>query len=57
MATTHNQYLQASINQVTSENDSTNSLLAQLETHIEHTFDTMDAKFMNQFNTLQSVVN
>jgi hypothetical protein len=57
MATTRDQDLQASINQVTSEIASTNSRLAQLETHVEHKFDTMDAKFMNQFNTFQSVVN
>jgi flagellar capping protein FliD len=52
MATTRNQDLQPSINQATSKIDSTNSLLAQLETHVEHKFDTMDEKFMNQFNTL-----
>jgi flagellar capping protein FliD len=52
MATTRNQDLQVSINQVTSEIASTNSHLAQLETHVEHKFDTMDAKFMNQFKTL-----
>jgi hypothetical protein len=57
MATTRNQDLQASINQVTSEIGSTNSLLAQFETQVEHKFDTMEANFMNQFNTLQSVVN
>jgi hypothetical protein len=64
MANTRNQDLQASINQakesiqqVTSEIGSTNSHLAQFETQVQHQFDTMDAKFMNQFNTLQSVVN
>ena len=55
MATTRNQYLQASINQATFEIGSTNSHLAQLETHVKHKFDTMDAKFMKQFNTLQYV--
>jgi hypothetical protein len=64
MATTHNQDLQASINQaqdsiqhMTSEIGSTNSYIAQFETQFQHKFDTMEAKFMNQFNTLQYVVN
>jgi hypothetical protein len=57
MATTRNQDLQDSINQPTSEIMSTNSLLTQLEMHVKHKLDTMDAKFMNQFNTLQYVVN
>jgi flagellar capping protein FliD len=46
MATTRNQDLQASINQMTYEIASTNSYLAQLETHVEHKFDTMDTKFV-----------
>jgi len=64
MANTHNQDLHASINQanesiqnVTSDIDSTNSLLAQFETQVQHQFDTMDSKCMNQFNTLQSINN
>jgi hypothetical protein len=64
MATTRNQYLQDSINKhqdsiqhVTYEIISTNSHLAQFETQVQHKFDTVEAKFMNQFNTLQSIVN
>jgi hypothetical protein len=57
MATTRNQDLQASINHVTSEIGSTNSHLAQFEAQVEHKFDTMEANFTNQFNTLQSDVN
>jgi hypothetical protein len=57
MATTRNQDLQASINHVTSETASTNSHLAQFETQAKHKFDTMEANFLNQFNTLQSIVN
>jgi hypothetical protein len=64
MATTRNQYLhdslyqaQESINHVTSKIGSTNSRLAQFETQVQHKFDTMEAKFMTQFNTLHYVVN
>jgi hypothetical protein len=57
MATTRSQDLQASINQATSKISSINSHLVQLETHVKKKFDTMDAKFMNQFNTLKSTVN
>jgi hypothetical protein len=64
MANNRKQDLQASINQakesiqqVTYEIGSTNSHLAQFETQVQHKFDTMEAKFMNQFNTLQFVVN
>jgi hypothetical protein len=60
MATTHNQDLQASLNQahasienMTSEIGSTNSHIAKLE----HKFDTMEANFTIQFTALQSVVN
>jgi hypothetical protein len=42
---------------VTSEIASTNYHLAQFETQVEHTFDTMEVNFMNQFNTLESIVN
>jgi hypothetical protein len=64
MDTTRNQDLEASINQahesihhVTLDIGPTNSLLAQFENEVQHKFDTMEAKFMNQFNTLQSVVD
>jgi hypothetical protein len=64
MANTCNQDLQTSINEakesiqhVTSDIGSTNSHLVQFETHIQHKFYTMEAKFMNQFNTLMSDVN
>jgi hypothetical protein len=64
MATTRNQDLQASItqtkeslHQVTSEIASTNSRIEKLETQVQQQFDAMDAKFMGQFSTLQSVVN
>jgi phage-related protein len=63
MANTHNQDLQASINQtkeslqqVTFDIGSTNSRIQKFETQVQQQFDTMDTKFMNQFNTLQSVV-
>jgi flagellar capping protein FliD len=64
MATTRNQDLQASItqtkesiNQVTSQIASANSQIEKLETHVQQQFDAMEAKFMGQFSTLQSIVN
>jgi flagellar capping protein FliD len=64
MANTHNQDLQTSTNQtkeslqqVSFDISSTNSRIEKSETQVQQQFDVMDAKFMNQFNTLQSVVN
>ena len=64
MATTRNQDLQASINQahesihhVTLDIVPTNSLLSQFKNEVQHKFDTMEVKFMNQFNTLQFFVD
>jgi hypothetical protein len=60
MATTHNQELQASINQahfsiehITSQMDSTHSLIEKLE----HKFNNMEANLKTQFTSLQSIVN
>jgi hypothetical protein len=52
MANTRNQYMEASVNHVTFEIASTNSLLAKLEFQVEHKFDTMETNFMNHFNIL-----
>jgi flagellar capping protein FliD len=64
LATTHNQYLQASItqteesiNQVTSDISFANYHIEKLETHVQQQFYAMEAKFMGQFSTLQSAIN
>jgi hypothetical protein len=64
MANTHNQYLQTSITQnkdslqqVTSDLSSTNSRLKKFQDQFQQQFDTMNAKFMGEFSTLQSTIN
>jgi len=64
MDNTRNRVLQASTNQtkeslqqVTFDIGSTNSRIEKFETQFQQQFDAMDAKFMNLFNTLQSIVN
>jgi flagellar biosynthesis chaperone FliJ len=64
MDNTHNQDLQAAINQkkdslqhVTYNLSSTNSLLEKFQDQFQQQFDAMEARFMDEFDTLKFVVN